>query len=141
MTKTIAPPVQNEVAGQVAAMAPRDVVLAGLNFAEAFEAASKSAHWADVLFAADGLKNAHDDAAKAEKSVSAIARRIGATAPVSTARFRFAIVSYSLSGRTANDTQRAELSAKLPALKKQGMLRDNEITYGGLVLPKLIGNL
>ncbi len=121
----------------------RQSVIESVTFEEAFAIASKSARWQDVLNAADamaviiGKGNGKYDGAKP----TAIARTVAGIAPSVAMAFRFSLASYSLSGRKANATQLAELSGKLPLLATKGSLRDRAVTFGGIVLPPIAGEL
>ncbi len=119
----------------------RAEIVSSLTFAEAVGACLKSAHWSDVLAAADKLAAVIDNPKGAirEKTLTAQLRKVATLAPHSVAEFRFAVVSYQLSGRRSNPTQNAELAAKLPTLRKVGTLKAGEISFGGLAIPPAIG--
>jgi len=118
---------------------PRSVALETLTFGESSTLALKLAHWSDILSAADKLAEGIKAKGIAEKTVSAQARKVGQLFPLEVAAFRFAIVSYSLSGRRTNATQLAELASKLPSLRKVGQLAKDSIGFGSIALPPMLG--
>jgi hypothetical protein len=126
---------------------PREVVIQSLTYDEASAAALGNARWTDVVSAAkafvDGDGGLADQVKKqgAKATPASLARTLGALRPKRAAAFRFALTSYSLSGRTANATQLAELASIMPELKTKGGLRDKAVQFGGLVLPPLTGEL
>ncbi len=157
----ITAPVQSEVKESVAATAPvqteaqllqaqaearakaRSETLASQTFPEAFNGCFRSARWHDVLDAANRFAPYCEEAAKgaSDGKPTAIARKAATVAPSIAMEFRFALASYSLSGRTANATQLAELSQKLPFLATGGKLKDRAVTFGGIVLPPIAGEM
>lgn len=113
-----------------------------LTFGELFDAIARSARWSDVMHYAETFGKTVAESAKAsDGKPTAIARKAASVNPTGALGLRLAISSYSLSGRGANPTQTAELASKLPALVDKGALRDRKITFGGIVLPPLAGEL
>jgi hypothetical protein len=121
----------------------RNAVLESVTFSEAFHIAHRSARWNDVLGAASAFAPFVEQASKSasDGKPTAIARKAASVAPREAMELRFSLASYSLSGRTANATQLAELAGKLPQLATKGSLRDRAVTFGGIVLPPIAGEL
>lgn len=121
----------------------RNEVLTSQTFGEAFKACYRSARWHDVLSAAERFALPCEEASKSvsDGKPGAIARKAAAVQPALAMEFRFALASYSLSGRSANATQLAELASKLPFLATKGGLKDKSVTFGGIILPPIAGEL
>lgn len=120
----------------------RAEVIDSLTFEESFGRMAKSARWHDVISAASAFaKVIEGNKALDGEKPSVIARKAATVAPVTALALRVALVSYSLAGRTANATQLAELSQKLPMLATKGALKDKAVTFGGIVLPPLLGEI
>lgn len=103
----------------------------------------KEVRWSDVLNAAGDFASFVSEAAKSETSgkASAIARKAAKVAPSKAFALRVTLAAYSLAKVDLNPTQRAELAAKLPELATGGKLTDRAITFGGIVLPPLAGEV
>ena len=97
----------------------------------------------DVLSAAADFAPFVSEAAKTETSgkQSAIARKAAKVAQSKAFALRVTLAAYSLAKIELNPTQRAELAAKLPELATGGKLSDRAITFGGIVLPPLAGEV
>jgi hypothetical protein len=119
-------------------------VLSSVTFSEGFKLISRAARWNDVLEIADAFHAYVHEAGysiKGDATPAKIARKAATIAPTLAMQFRFALASYSLSGRTANAQQMAELAGKLPELKVNGQLRDKAVMLGSIVLPPLTGEI
>ncbi len=155
MAKVITAPVQNqvEVAAPVAHVDPvaqkaielakqRAAFMESLTFSEAFAASARSARWHDVLAAAEKLGKAISDGKYPDgEKASVVARKVASVNPSIAMEFRFALASYCLAKHGANATQLAELASKVPALRTNGALRDKALTFGGIVLPPIVGEV
>jgi hypothetical protein len=122
--------------------AERKELIDSLTFEEAFQAIARKARWGDVMFAAETFgKTVAESAKSSDGKPTAIARKAASINASGALMLRLALASYSLSGRGANPTQTAELASKLPALVDKGALRDRKVTFGGIVLPPIAGEL
>jgi hypothetical protein len=114
-------------------------------YPQAFDAMRKAVRWSDVIAAAAALSALASEASKTlagNGKPSAIARKIAVTAPSLTAAFRFALSAYCLAKPgELNPTQKAELASKLPELVTGGKLTERAVTFGGIALPPLTGEL
>ncbi len=120
----------------------REEVMSSLSFGELFPLVRRAAKWSDVLSAADRMAHAIEEGKYGSgDKPSAIARKVALVAPSVALEFRLSLASYSLSGRQANATQLAELAGKLPLLGTKGSLRDKAVTFGGIVLPPIVGEI
>jgi len=120
----------------------RDELLGLLQFSDLIPLLLKSARWSDVIRAAKKFSENVQAAAKnSDGKATTIARKAAQLSQSHAMELRFALCSYALSGRGANPTQQAELASVLPELLDKGALRDRRVTFGGIVLPPLAGEL
>jgi DNA-directed RNA polymerase subunit F len=120
----------------------RSKALESLTFAEAFAGVKRSARWSDVRSAAEKLASCIKDARFNDgEKASVVARKVAQVAPSVALEFRVALASYAAAKQGANAQQLAELAATLPELKTVGALRDKALTFGGIVLPPIVGEL
>ena len=129
----------NEVKAKNDAKAQRQGIIDSLSFGESATVSLGNARWDDVLDAADTLKERLENIG--EKTATATARKLAVLNPQAVAIFRFALVSYQLSGRRCNPAQMGELASKLSKLRKVGALGNGEVKFGSIVLPPMMGEL
>ncbi len=122
--------------------AQRKAMLETVTFQEAFTLSLNSARWSDIVAACKRFAPFTVEAAKSvsDGKPSAIARKAGAVAPRIAFELRTALLSYSFAGRKMNSIQEGELGQLLPLLKQDGKLGNAKVTFGGIVLPPLVGD-
>lgn len=116
-----------------------------ISFKVAFAGILTAVRWSDVLAAASDLSDLTAETAKGMDSATPakVARKVAQIAPSKVLAFRVALSAYSTAkgGTELNPTQRAELASKFESLRTGGKLTEKTLTFGGIALFPLLGEM